>query len=104
MVINMDDTKLRTMAQRQEFLDATPEVSEKGKIIKRYKPKDVKTPLECLVLLNEKSLVTFKAGITLENLLAQASEKTDLQAAQEMQQAKAALFELFNKHRRKQQA
>lgn len=65
---------------------------------------DVKTPLECLVLLNENGLVTFKAGITLADLLAKASEKTDLQAAQEMQQAKAKLFELFNQHRCKQQA
>ena len=62
-----------------------PGVSEKGKIIKRYNHQDVKTPLECLALLNEKGLVTFKAGITLEDLLAQASEKTDLQAAREMQ-------------------
>ena len=64
---------------------ATEVVSEKGKIIKRYNHQDVKTPLECLALLNEKGLVTFKAGITLEDLLAQASEKTDLQAAREMQ-------------------
>ncbi len=42
-------------------LYATEIVSEKGKIIKRYKHKDVKTPLECLVLLNEKGLVKFKA-------------------------------------------
>ena len=49
-------------------LFATEVVSEKGKIIKRYKHKDVKTPLECLVQLNEKGLVTFKAGITLEDL------------------------------------
>ena len=83
---------------------ATEVVSDKGKIIKRYKHGDVKTPLECLVQLNEKSLVTFKAGITLEDLLAQASEKTDLQAAQEMQQAKADLFALFNKPKRQQQA
>ncbi len=76
-------------------LFATEVVSEKGKIIKRYKHKDVKTPLERWVLLNEQGLVTFKAGITLEDLLAQASGKTDLQAAQEMQQAKAELFELF---------
>jgi len=85
-------------------LFATEIVSEEGKIIKRYKHKDVKTPLECLVLLNEKGLVTFKAGITLEDLLAQAGEKTDLQAAQEMQKAKAELFELFNKPKLKQQA
>jgi transposase InsO family protein len=85
-------------------LFATEVVIEKGKIIKRYKHKDVKTPLECLVLLNEKELVKFKAGITLQDLLAQASEKTDLQAAQEMQKAKAELFELFNKPKLKQQA
>jgi len=30
MVINMDETKLRTIAQLQEFLDATPEVSFSG--------------------------------------------------------------------------
>ena len=83
---------------------ATEVASEKSKIIKRYQHKDVKTPLECLVLLNEKDLVKFKAGITLEGLLAQASEKTDLQAAQEMQKAKAELFELFNKPKLKQQA
>uniref|UniRef100_UPI00356AAEFE integrase n=1 Tax=Polaromonas sp. TaxID=1869339 RepID=UPI00356AAEFE len=85
-------------------LFATEVVSVKGKIIKRYKHKDVKTPLECLVLLNEKGLVKFKVGITLEDLLAQASDKTDLQAAREMQQAKADLFALFNKPKRKQQA
>jgi len=85
-------------------LFATEEVIEKGKIIKRYKHNDVKTPLECLALLNAKGLVTFKAGITLEDLLAQAGEKTDLQAAQEMQKAKAELFELFNKPKLKQQA
>ena len=85
-------------------LFATEVVSDKGKIIKRYKHKDVKTPLECLVLLNERGLVKFKVGITLADLLAQASKKTDLQAAQEMQQAKADLFALFNKPKRKQQA
>ncbi len=83
-------------------LFATEIVSEKGKIKKVYRHENVKTPLECLVLLNEKGLVKFKVGITLANLLAQASEKTDLQAAQEMQKAKAELFVLFNKHRRKQ--
>jgi len=30
MVINMDETKLRTIAQLQEFLDATPGVSFSG--------------------------------------------------------------------------
>ena len=85
-------------------LFATEVVSDKGKIRKVYKNKDAKTPLERLVQLNEEGLVKFKAGIALEDLLAQATEKTDLQAAQEMQKAKAELFELFNKPKRKLQA
>ena len=85
-------------------LFATEVVSDKGKIKKVYKNKDAKTPLERLVQLSEKGLVTFKANIKLEDLLAQAKEKTDLQAAQEMQKAKADLFELFNKPKRKLQA
>ena len=63
-------------------LFATEIVIEKGKIKKVYKNKDVKTPLECLVLLNEKGLVKFKADITLEDLQVKAKEKTDLQATQ----------------------
>ncbi len=85
-------------------LYATEVVSEQGKIKKIYKNKDVKTPLERLVQLHERGLVRFKADLTLEHLLAQANEKTDLQAAREMQKAKADLFELFNKSKRKQQA
>jgi len=85
-------------------LFATEVVSDKGKVKKVYKNKDAKTPLERLVVLHERELVTFKAGITLQDLLAQAMHKTDLQAAQEMQKAKADLFELFNKSRRKLQA
>ena len=85
-------------------LFATEVVSDKGKVKKVYKNKDAKTPLERLVQLNDKGLVTFKAGITLQDLLAQAMQKTDLQAAQEMQQAKAGLFELFNKPKHKLRA
>ena len=84
-------------------LFATELVSDKGKVKKVYKNKDAKTPLERLVQLTEGGLVRFKAGIALEDLLAQAKEKTDLQAAQEMQKAKAELFELFNKPKRKLQ-
>jgi transposase InsO family protein len=85
-------------------LFATEIVSEKGKTKKVYKNTDAKTPLERLVQLNEKGLVRFKAGVTIKDLLAKANAKTDLQAAQEMHNAKADLFELFNKPRRKQQA
>ena len=54
--------------------------------------------------LSEEGLVTLKAGINLEDLLARAKEKTDLQAAREMQKAKAEWFEMFNKPKRKLQA
>lgn len=85
-------------------LYATEIVSDKGKVKKVYKNEDAKTPLECLELLNAKGLVTFKTGISLDDLLTKAKEKTDLQAAQEMQKAKAKLFELFNKSKPSPQA
>ena len=65
--------------------------------------KDTKTPLECLVLLDAAGLVTFKSATTLESLLTRAKEQSDLQAAQEMQKAKAALFAMFNRPGRKSQ-
>ena len=79
---------------------ATEIISPKGKIIKRYKDEDVKTPLECLVQLKAKGLVTLKKAVTLEALQALAKSKTDLAAAQEMQRAKSELFESFVKPKR----
>lgn len=79
---------------------ATDIVSSKGKIVKRYKHKDVKTPLECLAQLSEKNLATLKPNTTLEALQAKAKLQTDLVAAQEMQRAKAALFASFTKKSR----
>jgi hypothetical protein len=80
---------------------ATETVSPKGKVIKRYKHDEVKTPLECLAQLSKKSLVTFKPGITLEALQALAKSETDLAAAQEMQRAKSELFASFAKPKRR---
>jgi hypothetical protein len=77
-------------------LFARDSVDDKGKLTKRYAHKDVKTPLACLALLAEQDAVRLKPGVTLEQLQAQALEQTDLAAAQAMQKAKAALFELFN--------
>lgn len=85
-------------------LFATEVVSDKGKIKKVYKHKDAKTPLECLVQLNKTGMVAFKSVTTLDSLLDKAKEKTDLQAAQEMQKAKADLFAMFNKPGRKSAA
>ena len=52
----------------------------------------MKTPLECLVLLDKQGLVEFKKGNTPHALQARAKVQTDLQAAQAMQKAKVALF------------
>lgn len=74
---------------------ATEIVSPKGKIVKRYNHKDVKTPLECLVLLDKQGLVSFKTSDTLTALLLQSQQMTDLAAAQQMQHAKDVLFKGF---------
>lgn len=81
-------------------LFATEIVSPKGKILKRYKHKDVKTPLECLVLLDKQGLVAFKTSATLTALLIQSKQMTDLAAAQQMQRAKGRLFTSFAKQKR----
>jgi hypothetical protein len=70
-------------------------VSPKGKVEKRYRHEDVKTPLVALTQLYEKGLARLKPGVSLAALQASAGATTDLAAAQEMQRAKADLFELF---------
>ena len=82
-------------------LFATSVTNAKGKIVKRYRHEDVKTPLECLTPLSEKNLVTFKPGITLAALQAQAKSQTDLAAAQTMQRVKNELFASFAKINRR---
>ena len=85
-------------------LFATETVSAKGKIVKHYKPADVKTPLECLTLLHAKKLATLKKGVTIKALQDQANAESDLVAAQGMQKAKARLFELIHKTAAKRRA
>ena len=82
-------------------LFATTTTNPKGKIVKRYRHEDVKTPLECLAQLAATGLVTFKPGVTLTALQAQASLQTDLAAAQAMQRAKSELFARFANTRRR---
>jgi transposase InsO family protein len=77
-------------------LFASDAVSPKGKVVKRYRHEDVKTPLAALKQLCEKGLAPLKEGVTLAALQAQADKQTALAAAQEMQRAKAELFRLFN--------
>ena len=69
--------------------------------MKRYKHEDVKTPLDCLALLNAQGLVMLRKDITLDALQAQARSQTDLAAAQAMGQAKRELFATFIKPRRR---
>jgi hypothetical protein len=80
---------------------ATALANAKGKVVKVYKHKDVKTPLEALVLLNKLGMVQFKTETMLADLLVRAKQQTDLAAAQEMQQAKHALFASFEKQKRR---
>jgi transposase InsO family protein len=82
-------------------LFATSVTNAKGKIVKRYRHENVKTPLECLVQLSAANLVTFKPGITLAALQLQATSQTDLAAAQAMQRAKSELFARFAKAKRR---
>jgi len=82
-------------------LFATAVVSPKGKIVKRYKHEDVKTPLECLAQLCEKDLVELNPEVTLQALQAQARSQTDLAATQAMQRAKGHLFDSFDKPKRR---
>jgi len=79
----------------------TSVTNAKGKIVKRYRHEDVKTPLECLTQLAAKKLVTFSPGVTLAALMMQARLQTDLVAAQAMQRAKSDLFASFAKPRRR---
>ncbi len=82
-------------------LFATSITNDKGKTVKRYKPQDVKTPLERLTQLAAQDLLTFQPGVTLAALQAQAKSQTDLAAAQAMQRAKRELFAGFVKPKRR---
>ena len=82
-------------------LFATAVTTPKGKVVKRYRHEDVKTPLECLTKLAAENLVTFKPDVTLAGLQALAASQTDLAAAQAMRRAKSDLFARFVKPRRR---
>ena len=82
-------------------LFATSVTNAKGKIVKRYRHEDVKTPLECLAQLSANNLATFKPGISLAALQALAQSQTDLVVAQTMQRAKIELFASFAKPKRR---
>lgn len=76
-------------------LFATETISPKGKVVKRYRHAEVKTPLECLALLSASQKVRFKRGRSLAALQTEAGAQTDLAATQAMQATKQQLFEGF---------
>jgi hypothetical protein len=62
-----------------------------GRIKRVYRPKNAMTPLDKLTSLP--AVTTFlRPGITLEHLHALAMALTDVQAAEELSEARAALF------------
>lgn len=82
-------------------LFATAVVSAKGKTVKRYRPVDVKTPLECLAQLCEKGLAQLAPDTSLQSLQTRARAQTDLAATRAMQFAKRDLFASFEKPKRR---
>ena len=82
-------------------LFATEVIDKKGKIIKWYDPKGAMTPLEKLAQLAAQKKLRFKKGYSLKALQDVAFEQTDLAAAKQMHSAKAALFESFQKQKKR---
>ena len=77
----------------RQCLDATELADPKkpGRIKRVYRPRDAMTPLDKLASLPEAASF-LRPGITLEDLHAQARALTDIQAAEELNAARAALF------------
>lgn len=73
------------------FATELPDPKKPGRIKRVYRPRDVMTPLDKLASLPEvhKHL---REGITLEHLNALARALSDIQAAEELHEARAALF------------
>lgn len=74
----------------------TDYTDKKGRIRKRYRYEDMKTPYEKLRSLPQAE-VFFKPGTTLQSLDAIAAECSDNEAAQRLNKARAKLFQLINK-------
>ena len=62
-----------------------------GRIKRVYRPKDAMTPLDKLAGLPE-AVSFLRQGVTLEDLQAMATALTDMQAAEELNEARLALF------------
>jgi hypothetical protein len=77
-------------------LFAEERVDAKGKLIKRYPQRLVRTPLEKLASLSPKCR-NLRPGVCLGVLQAQARAMSDNEAVERLQQARTALFESINR-------
>ncbi len=77
-------------------LFATELVDAKGKVRKVYRPKDVQTPLERLLRMPNAHR-HLKPGISLPDLVQQARQMTDNDAARALQRARTNLFQDINR-------
>ena len=73
------------------FATEVPDASKPGRFKRVYWPRDAMTPLDKLASLPE-AATFLRPGITLEELHALARALTDVQAAEELHEARAALF------------
>lgn len=73
------------------FSSDQPDVKKPGRIKRVYRAKDAMTPLDKLASLPEASR-NLREGITLEHLRELATALTDVQAAEELNEARQALF------------
>src|SRR6266851_3531338 len=73
------------------FSTDVPDPDKPGRIKRMYRPKDAMTPLDKLASLPD-AATFLREGITLEDLRQRACALTDLQAAEELNEARAALF------------
>jgi transposase InsO family protein len=73
------------------FATDRPDPKKPGRIKRVYRPKDAMTPLDKLLSLSEAAKF-LREGVTLKDLRALATALTDVQAAEELNEARAALF------------
>lgn len=73
------------------FATDVPDPKKPGRIKRVYRPRDAMTPLDKLASLPE-AHKHLREGITLEHLHELARALTDVQAAEELNEARAALF------------
>jgi len=78
------------------FSTDVPDPAKPGRIKRKYDPKNVMTPLDKLASLPD-AQTFLREGFTLEELQQRACVLTDLQAAVELNEARAALFTRVDK-------